>query len=88
MIDPMVKKRMDRERELAADLKNAEDLLGGSRAGTPVPDLSLIGASDIFRALMVSDNLSRRVLLERTQRPPHRQPQNQRRVHCLLQTSH
>ncbi|KAG8864786.1 Translation initiation factor 3 subunit J component [Tulasnella sp. 330] len=30
LIDPLVKKRLDRERELQADMKNAEDLLGGN----------------------------------------------------------
>ncbi|KAG8988478.1 Translation initiation factor 3 subunit J component [Tulasnella sp. JGI-2019a] len=34
LIDPVVKKRLDRERELQADLKNAEDLLGANSKTT------------------------------------------------------
>lgn len=33
MLDPAVKKRLDRERELEADLANAADLLQGTSIG-------------------------------------------------------
>lgn len=33
MLDPAIKKRIERERELEADLKNASDLLGNTKIG-------------------------------------------------------
>ncbi|KAG9003065.1 Translation initiation factor 3 subunit J component [Tulasnella sp. 427] len=44
MLDPAIKRKIERERELEADLKNASDLLGGTQIG------SASGLQDILKA--------------------------------------
>lgn len=51
MLDPAIKKRIERERELEADLKNASDLLGNTKIGISLLTIGLIVKTDVSKLI-------------------------------------